>query len=110
MKNLCLSLAVISQAIIINIRASEAVEMDNFEEISGRSFLAIQSALPELAKYNLSVINYNVSVRAQKSSIIVVFKDPKQPPYVFGSAGDYPGFAVELTSDGDEVIRSYFMK
>ncbi len=102
-------LAIIAQTSLICSGVAWGSEMKDLETISGKGFLAIQSAIPELEKHNLKVSNYIVSVVPREKSIFVVFKDPAQPPHVFGSVGDNPGFEVELTYDGT-VIRSYFMK
>jgi hypothetical protein len=81
------------------------------ETISGRSFLAIRAALPELERRNLkSIESYKISVSKYDSSIIVGFSDPNAPAGAMGDAGSFPALEVELSQDDLRVIRSHFVR
>jgi hypothetical protein len=78
------------------------------ESISGRSFRAIQAAIPELERNKLGVEGYRIRVHESGASVFVLFGDPNAPKGLRGSWGDRPAFSVELARDDLRIIRSQF--
>jgi len=90
--------------------------------ISGKSFLIIQAAMPELKKQNLKPDKYQISVSEEDGSYYVLFLDPLRPvdtrkimpdgriqaTQYFGSSGRFPEFDVEIDKASMKVIRLAF--
>jgi len=80
------------------------------DAIRGKSFLAVQAASQELARHNLDIVGYKITLVMKGESVVVIFTDQNAPPGVRGSGGVKPGFEVELNARDLSVIRSYFVR
>jgi len=81
----------------------------NLEEISGRHFLAVRAALPELERQQLNVGHYLIRVVDNPTSFSVMFKNKDTPEsWRGGSGGKWPDFSVSLSKDDLHVISSAF--
>lgn len=80
------------------------------ETISGKGFVAIQTALPEFTKKGLNVTQYVIWIRETDASIIVVFDDPQRAPSQRGSSPGKPAFEVELAKPDLKVVRANFAR
>lgn len=84
------------------------------ESISGRSYPVIQTAIAELARYNLDVSRYRITVKETETSWFVTLIDADVPDDVRerfrGDPGKIPGFVVELERDNLRVVRSNFIR
>lgn len=80
------------------------------ESISGKIFVVIQAALPELQKVDLSVVNYKIVVFEKEQSYVVLFDDPDRPPGRFGSTENMLCFEVEVNKSDLRVIRANFVR
>ena len=84
------------------------------ESISGRNYRAIQAAVVELARHNLDISRYRITVTETEASLIVTFIDasaPDDPRGQFrGNPGKIPAFSAELKRDNLQVIRSNFIR
>jgi hypothetical protein len=86
-------------------------QVREIDSISGRSLMAIQTSLPELAKRGLDFTKYKIVIYAFERSIVVSFKDPGARQTQFGNLpGQLPGFEVVLSEDGMTVLRFQFVK
>jgi len=80
------------------------------ESISGRSFLAIQAAIPELESRSLRAADYRITVWEAGSLVIVLFGDPNSAEGQKGNSGNRPALEVELSRDDLRVIRAHFVR
>ena len=84
------------------------------ETISGRSFRAIEVAAAELARSNLDISLYRITVTEEGTSVVVIFIDAnatgEEKKRFRGSPGNIPAFEVELGRDDLRVIRSNFVR
>jgi hypothetical protein len=82
------------------------------ETISGRSFRAMQAALPELQRYGLKADDYTIIVTQLGADLVVLFVNPEHAsfPHATGCVGSRPCFGVALDPTTFKVIRSSFQK
>lgn len=80
------------------------------ETISGKAFAAIQAALPEIARYDLNVMDYNIKVISDGQRLVVIFADPNISPGVKGSGGEQPGVEVLLDIRDLRIISSHLIR
>ncbi len=78
--------------------------------ITGRSFLAIQAAVPELARFGVKVDDHRIVVVDAGASVVVLFEDPETTVFHRGSTERMPGIEVELSREGLRVIGSRVSK
>jgi hypothetical protein len=75
--------------------------------ISGRTFRAIEAAIPELERRNLRVEDYRIRVYRTDTSIFVLFGNPSDnSPGGIECPGPRPCIRVELVVDDLRVIGS----
>jgi hypothetical protein len=90
--------------------AANAIE----ESISGRSYLAIQTAAAELVRNDLDISRYRITVIEAETALFVIFIDADVPDDtkrgVRGNPSRIPGFEVELTRNNLRVVRSHFIR
>ena len=84
----------------------QAAKLREVDAIAGRSYLAIQAAVPELARFGVKVNDYRIVVLEKGPSIVVLFEDPEKSLYQRGSTERMLGVEVELSRDGLRVISS----
>ena len=84
------------------------------ESISGRSYQAIQAAMPEFKDRGLDISRYRIIVYERGTSLAVIFIDAEvtgeQRLHVRGDPGKIPGLEVELRQDNFGVVSSHFIK
>jgi hypothetical protein len=80
------------------------------QSISGRQFLAIQAAIPELERNKLDVTGYQIAVSESGTSVFVTFDNPNRPQGYMGCWGKLPCFSVELGKDDLRIIRAHFVR
>ena len=95
--------------------ASYSAELRSMhEEISGKSLIAIQAAIPEFMRTGLDISRYRVAVDENESHVVVTFIDADAPDdprgHIRGNLSKLPAFIVELGRDDLHVIRSNFMR
>lgn len=89
---------------------TDVTRHEEVERISGQTFAAIQAAVPELARYDLRVLDYSIRVIPDGGNLVVIFSDPDIEPGIKGSGGERPGVEVLLDADDLSVIRSQLIR
>jgi hypothetical protein len=113
MTQLFRTLSALSWGIIVCISGSASADNSKFQikdSISGTSLVAIQTALPELQKVGLNFEKYRIYVVVDNSELTVVFADPATPKGYYGSTPGMPGFNVVLSSDGKQVLKTFYTR
>jgi hypothetical protein len=89
---------------------SNTAKLEVVDTINGRHYLAVQAAVQELARRNLNVVGYKITVMREVNTIVVTFTDEFAPAGVRGSGGVKPGVEVELDANDLRVLRSNFLR
>lgn len=89
---------------------SNTATLEILDSVRGKSYLAIQSAMPEFLRHIPDVVGYKIEVMKEGNLVIVTFVDQKGAPTTRGSPGKKPGFAVELDARDLRVLRSYYLR
>src|SRR5262245_61368329 len=99
-------------ALSIALTTSIAEERPDIQEtISGRSFRAIQAAIPELERFTPDVSDYVITVAREGSELVVQFLNPKDTkPEGRGCLGPKPCVAVWVRPDDFRVLYSQLEK
>ena len=89
----------------------QASDIKTTERISAAGFIAIRTAAQKLEEHGVPVDGYAISVVNSAAGVAVFFVDPKGcPEGTRGNCGDMAGLEAELTPDGQQVVRSAFIR
>ena len=88
-----------------------ASEVSTTEKISAAGFIAIRTAAQKLEEHGVPVDGYAIRVETSAAGITVFFLDPKDCGSGWrGNCGEMEGFEAELTPDGEQVLKSNFIR
>lgn len=80
------------------------------ESFSFRSFNIAQAAFDEVAKHDLDLSGYKISVMKLEGSYLVVFEHEDSPDKGRGNLSGHVAYEVELTQVDLNVVRSNFVR
>jgi hypothetical protein len=87
-----------------------AANLEILDSVRGRSYLAIQSAMPEFLRRIADVAGYKIVVTKEGNTLTITFVDEEGATGALGNPGNKPGLAVELDAGDLRVLRSYYLR